>query len=116
ITEADLAQYRAIERKPVSGRYRGHTLYTGGPPVGGGVSLLETPQLRDNYEARPRATTAPDADYFHYAIESWKVRDGVPRIADPAQWAVDFTDHLKPSHAAERFPRDLPVKAVACSR
>jgi gamma-glutamyltranspeptidase/glutathione hydrolase len=30
ITEADLAQYRAIERKPVSGRYRGHVLYTGG--------------------------------------------------------------------------------------
>jgi len=105
ITEADLAQYRAIERKPVSGRYRGHTLYTGGPPVGVGVSLLETLQLLDNYEARPRATTATDADYFHYAIESWKVRDGVPRIADPAQWAVDFTDHLKPSHAAERFRR-----------
>ena len=38
ITEADLAQYRAIERKPVSGRYRGHVLYTGGPPVSAGVS------------------------------------------------------------------------------
>ena len=33
ITFADLAQYRAIEREPVVGQYRGHTLYAGGPPV-----------------------------------------------------------------------------------
>ena len=105
ITEADLAQYRAIERRPVSGRYRNHMLYTGGPPVAVGVSLLETLQLLDNYQPRPKATPAADADYFHYAIESWKVRDGVPRIADPAQWAVDFSEHLKPTHAAERFRR-----------
>ena len=105
MTEADLAQYRAIERTPVSGRYRDHTLYTGGPPVGVGVALLETLQLLDQYQPRPRTTPATDADYFHYAIESWKVRDGVTRIADPAQWAVDFTEHLKPSHAAERFRR-----------
>jgi gamma-glutamyltranspeptidase/glutathione hydrolase len=53
ITEADLAQYRAIERKPVTGRYRNHTLYTGGPPVAAGVSLLENAAVLDNYERAP---------------------------------------------------------------
>ena len=105
ITEADLAQYRAIERKPVSGRYRGHVLYTGGPPVSAGVSLLEALQILGNYGPRPRATTARDADYWHYLIESWKARDRVGRIADPAQWAVDFDEHLQPAHAAELFGR-----------
>jgi gamma-glutamyltranspeptidase/glutathione hydrolase len=105
ITESDLAQYRAIERKPVSGRYRGHVLYTGGPPVGAGVSLLEALQVLGNYDPRPRSTVAGDADYWHYMIESWKVRDRITRIADPGQWAVDFEDHLKPAHAADLFTR-----------
>jgi gamma-glutamyltranspeptidase len=105
ITEADLAQYRAVERRPVSGRYRGHVLYTGGPPISAGVSLLEALQILGNYGARPRATVARDADYWHYLIESWKVRDRIARIADPAQWAVDFDEHLQSSHAAELFAR-----------
>ena len=105
LTEADLAQYRAIERKPVSGRYRGHVLYTGGPPVSAGVSLVEALQVLANYGPKPRATVARDADYWHYLIESWKVRDRIARIADPGQWAVDFDDHLQPAHAAELFTR-----------
>jgi gamma-glutamyltranspeptidase/glutathione hydrolase len=105
ITEADLAQYRAIERKPVSGRYRGHVLYTGGPPVSAGVSFVEALQVLGNYSPRPRAIAARDAEYWHYVIESWKVRDRVARIADPAQWAVDFDEHLQTAHASELFAR-----------
>jgi gamma-glutamyltranspeptidase len=105
ITEADLAQYRAIERKPVSGRYRGHLLYTGGPPVSAGVSLIEALQILGSYRPRPRPTVARDAEYWHYLIESWKARDRIARIADPAQWSVDFDEHLQPSHAAELFAR-----------
>jgi gamma-glutamyltranspeptidase / glutathione hydrolase len=105
ITEADLAQYRAVERKAVAGSYRNHLLYTAGPPVGSGVSLLETLQVLDNYQPRPHATAPTDAEYWHYAIESWKLRDAVSRIADPGQWAVEFEDHLRPAHAAELFRR-----------
>jgi len=105
ITEADLAQYRAIERKPVSGRYRGHTLYTGGPPVSAGVSVIEALQILGNYGPRPRATVTRDADYWHYVIESWKARDRIARIADPAQWAVDFDEHLQAAHASDLFAR-----------
>jgi gamma-glutamyltranspeptidase len=105
ITEADLAQYRAIERKPVSGRYRNHVLYTGGPPVSAGVTLIEGLQILANYDPRPRATVTHDADYWHYVIESWKSRDRVARVADPGQWAVDFDEHLQRLHAAERFAR-----------
>ena len=105
ITEADLAQYRAIERKPVSGRYRGHLLYTGGPPVSAGVSLIEALQILGNYAPRPRATATHDADYWHYLLESWKTRDRIARIADPAQWSVDFDEHLQAAHAGELFGR-----------
>ena len=108
ITYDDLAQYRAIERKPVSGHYRGHVLFTGGPPVSAGVSLLETFQVLANYSPRADATPARDADYWHYLIESWKQRDRVARIADPAQWPVDFDEHLDAAHAMNLFRRIDP--------
>ena len=104
ITFDDLAQYRAIEREPVSARYRGHVLYTGGPPVGAGVSLLEALQILGHYDAKPGATAATDADYWHHSIEAWKVRDRITRIADPAHWAVDYDRHL----AARPRRRPLP--------
>ena len=103
ISYEDLAQYHAIERKPVMARYHGHVLYTGGPPVGAGVSLFEALQILGNYQPKPGATPSTDADYWHYMIESWKVRDPIRRIADPAHWPVEYENHLQLSHAADLF-------------
>ena len=41
ITLDDLKQYRALEREPLSGSYRGLTVLTAPPPSSGGVALLE---------------------------------------------------------------------------
>jgi gamma-glutamyltranspeptidase len=119
LTYEDLAQYRAIERKPLTGGYRGHVLYTAPPPVASGASLVETLQILDRY-APEQADAAPpsagarfttDPDYFHYLIESWKVRDSLRRIADPAHWTVDLGNHLDAAHAAELFERIDPTRA-----
>ena len=111
ITYDDLAQYHAVERRPVMGRYHGHVLYTGGPPVGAGVSLMEALQVFGNYQPKPGATPSTDPDYWHYMIESWKVRDPIRRIADPGLWPVDYESHLQPSHAAELFRKIDAAKA-----
>jgi gamma-glutamyltranspeptidase len=107
----DLAQYRAIERKPLEGRFRGHFVYGPAPPVSDGVRMIETLQILDNYHPRPGARFTTDPDYFHYLIESWKVRDNPRRIADPAHWAVELGDHLAPDHAAALFKKIDPKKA-----
>lgn len=41
ITMEDLANYRAIERAPLKGSYRGHEILTMGPPSSGGIALLQ---------------------------------------------------------------------------
>ena len=112
ITLDDLAQYRAIERTPVSARYRAHVLYTAGPPVGAGVSLLEALQVLGHYDAKAGATVATDADYWHHSIEAWKVRDRITRIADPAHWAIDYERHLEREHTGDLFRRIRPDAAV----
>ena len=110
ITLDDLAQYRAIERRPLEGRYRGHIVFSAPPPVSTGANLIETLQILQNY-APNRRPCASDADCLHYAIESWKVRDPLPRIADPALWEVNLGSHLDPSHAATLFRRIDALKA-----
>ena len=111
ITLDDLAQYRAIERRPLVGQYRGHTVYSTPPPVSTGTHLIETLQILQNYEPRPGTAFAADPDFLHFAIESWKARDQSPRIADPALWEVNIGSHLEPSHALALFKRIDPKKA-----
>ncbi len=107
----DLAQYRAMERKPLAGKYRGHLVYSVPPPVSNGLTLIETLQILDNYTPKPGATIFNDADYLHYAIEAWRVRDGGAQIADPERWPINLGTHLEPGHALERFKLINPAKA-----
>ncbi len=99
----DLAQYRAMERQPLEGTFRGHKVFSVPPPVSNGLQMIETLQILDGYTPKPGATYANDADYFHYAIEAWRVRDGGARIADPERWPIDLGDHLLNNHALDRF-------------
>ena len=41
ITLDDLKSYRAIERTPLTGSYRGYTIVTAPPPSSGGVGILQ---------------------------------------------------------------------------
>jgi gamma-glutamyltranspeptidase len=116
ITVADLAQYRAIERTPIVGHYRGHALYAGGPPVSTGIQLFESLQVLENYQPQPGARASTDADYLHYLVESWKVRDPLRRVADPERWPVDYEEHLTAEHARKLFAKIDPRKASRYER
>jgi gamma-glutamyltranspeptidase len=116
LTFADMAQYRAIERAPVMGSYRGHTLYAGGPPLSTGIQLFESLHVLENYQPRAGARASTDADYLHYLVESWKVRDQLRRIADPERWPVDFEEHLTKEHAKKLFAKIDPKKASRYER
>jgi len=110
ISLEDLAQYRAMERKPLEGRYRGHAVYSAPPPVSTGAQLIETLQILDHYTPKPGATYANDPDYLHQMIEAWRVRDGGVQIADPERWPINLGNHLEPGHALERYKLINPQK------
>jgi len=103
ISAEDLAQYRAVERKPLAGRYHGHLIYSAPPPVPTGAQLIETLNILDRYQPKAGASYKTDADFLHYVIEAWRVRDGGGRIGDPERTTVDLGNHLDPAHALERF-------------
>ena len=41
ITLEDLKRYKAIERKPITGEYRGYQIISSPPPSSGGIGLLQ---------------------------------------------------------------------------
>ena len=77
------------------------------------VRLTQTPdnEILGHYDARPGATTATDANYWHHSIEAWKVRDRISRVADPAHWAISYEQHLQRDHAGDLFRRIRPNAA-----
>jgi gamma-glutamyltranspeptidase/glutathione hydrolase len=83
----DLSRYFAADRVPVSGMYRGYTLYSSAPPVSGGADLVGKFNLLEQFGGvRPYYD---DAASLHAALASWTL---VPRgrVADPGLWPIDI--------------------------
>jgi gamma-glutamyltranspeptidase / glutathione hydrolase len=50
ITEQDLRDYRAAERKPLEGKYRGYDLLVAPPPSAGGIGMLQMMAMLEKLE------------------------------------------------------------------
>jgi gamma-glutamyltranspeptidase/glutathione hydrolase len=49
-TEADLANYTIVERKPVVGTYRGARIVSGSPPTSGGIALIDALHILEGFD------------------------------------------------------------------
>lgn len=103
ITEEDLAQYRAIEREPLRGRYEDYDVVTAPPPVTAGVSLLQTLQILDRAPRDRRGQYTQDASAFHFMVEAWKRTGRGNLAADPAFFTLDLDEPLSLAWAKKQF-------------
>lgn len=71
ITLADLAAYRPVEREPLVGSYRGHTIYTTPPASAGGATLLNMLNILEHFELKPMG--AGSAASLHVMAETMKL-------------------------------------------
>lgn len=121
---SDMARYFANERTPVSGTYRGYTLYSTAPPVSGGAELVGRLNLLEQFRS-PKLYTE-DALTLHAALSAWLlVPPSRGRIADPAMWPVDIAPIINRDTAAARWncfnesralrPADLRGARLACA-
>jgi gamma-glutamyltranspeptidase/glutathione hydrolase len=67
---SDLAAYRANERKPVHGSYRGYDVYAPPPPSSGGTCLVEMLNVLENFDLRGQGRWSPDT--LHLMIETMR--------------------------------------------
>jgi gamma-glutamyltranspeptidase/glutathione hydrolase len=121
----DMSRYYAAVREPVSGTYRGYTVYSSAPPVSGGATLLAQLNLLEQ-----RGSIAPyseDASTLHAMIEAWKLVPSTRgRIADPGLWPINLDAFLSKDTAKTRWrcfnpqrsltPADIRGDSLPCAK
>ncbi len=70
ITKADLAAYKANERKPIHTTFRGSDVYGPPPPSSGGIAIAEMLNVLENFDLKKYGRWAPETN--HLMIEAMK--------------------------------------------
>jgi len=115
-TLEDLQGYKAIEREPLVGHYRGATIIGAPPPTSGGVALIEALNILSGYDlAQVDAVTRK-----HLIIEAMRrmQRDRAVYLGDPAFVSMPVKMLTDPDYAAGlrtsiRLDRATPSAALA---
>ena len=84
ITAKDLADYRVLDRKPVTGTYRGLTVISSPPPSSGGIILIELLNILEGYDLK--SAGADSAASIHLITEAYRRAffDRAVFMGDPA--------------------------------
>ncbi|ERK16080.1 MAG: gamma-glutamyltransferase [Pantoea sp.] len=83
IGKADLAAYRAVERKPVSGSYRGYQVFSMPPPSSGGIHIIEILNILENFDLAKMGFGSADAMQVMAEAEKYAYADRSEYLGDP---------------------------------
>ncbi len=105
-TTDDLAGYRAVEREPVRGRYRGREIVSMGPPSSGGLLLVQMLGVLERFDMGAWSLNAPRR--LHVLAEAMKrayvMRAG--ELGDPDHAQVDRASFIGPE-VLERLANEV---------
>jgi gamma-glutamyltranspeptidase / glutathione hydrolase len=121
ITARDLARYRAIDRKPVTGTYRGLTLISAPPPSSGGIVLIELLNILEGYDLKSAGLDS--AASIHLITEAYRRAffDRAEFLGDPAytdspmmllldkRYAAAWRSSILPENASPSLPLERPT-------
>ena len=114
ITERDLELYRARERAPVTGSYRGYDVISMPPPSSGGVAIVTMLNILERYDLASMGHNS--AQYVHHLAEAMRraFRDRATHLAD-----TDFVDvpihRLTGEEHAAWLARDIDPERASVS-
>ncbi len=115
ITHEDLRAYSAVERRPLSGNYRGYTVLVPPPPSGGGVALLQLLNILEGYVRQEIQDLEPRT--LHRTIEAMRrvYRDRWRFLGDPAFVSMPV-DSLISKETAGRLRETITDESATDSR
>jgi gamma-glutamyltranspeptidase/glutathione hydrolase len=118
-TLQDLGEYRAVERAPVVGAFRGWRVVSASPPSSGGVLLVSMLNMLEALD--PALLAGPARTHALVEVMRRAYRDRARYLGDPDQVAMPIERLLHPFYAAglirdfdpERASASLPI-ALDC--
>ncbi|ARQ02836.1 gamma-glutamyltransferase [Pseudorhodoplanes sinuspersici] len=83
MTADDLKAYRAVERAPARGRYRGYDIVSMPPPSSGGLHLIQILNILEGYDLKKSGAATPET--AHHLAEAMKraYADRAVYLGDP---------------------------------
>ena len=96
--EADLANYKVVERAPVVGHYRGARIVSGSPPTSGGIALIDALNILDGFDLGK----VDKVTRTHLIVEAMRRvhRDRAVYLGDPDFVDVPVARLINPYYAA----------------
>jgi len=109
ITREDLARYAPVWHAPLTGTYRGYTLLVMPPSSSGGITLLETLNILEQFPATHAGSTLG----YHLMAEAFRRAfvDRNTKLGDPAFVQVPVTELTSKAYARERARSIDPKRA-----
>ncbi|QJT83040.1 gamma-glutamyltransferase [Kosakonia sp. MUSA4] len=83
ITKEDLANYKAVERTPISGDYRGYQVYSMPPPSSGGIHVVEILNILENFDLAKYGFGSANAMQVMTEAEKYAYADRSEYLGDP---------------------------------
>lgn len=102
IGKADLAAYRAVERKPVSGTYRGYEVFSMPPPSSGGIHIVQILNILENFDLAKWGFGSADAMQVMAEAEKHAYADRSEYLGDP-----DFVKVPQQALTSKAYARTL---------
>ncbi len=107
----DLAQYRAIERAPVIGDYRGHVIASMPPPSSGGVHLVEILNILEGFPLYDEGLNSAKTIHDMAEAEKLAYADRAQYLGDPAFVNVPVKGLTSKAYAEHLRAGILPGRA-----
>ena len=112
ITEADLKDYKVLQRKPLTGDYRGFEIITAPPPSAGGIGLLQIMGILRGANYESDGADSPKAVHFEAEAMRRFYADRSEYLGDADFYNVPVRALLDPAYLARRRQSIDPYHAT----
>jgi gamma-glutamyltranspeptidase / glutathione hydrolase len=103
ITAADLAGYRAVERSPLRGNYRGYEVLTMPPPSSGGIALLQMLGMLEPHDVAALGLNSAAKIHLFAEVMRRAFQDRAQFLGDPDFVQVPVAQLLDHDYLAHRM-------------
>jgi gamma-glutamyltranspeptidase/glutathione hydrolase len=112
IAAQDLKNYRAVERQPLRGRYRGYDIVTMPPPSSGGIALLQMLAMLEPFDLAPLGHNSAAKYHLFTEVMRRAFCDRSEYLGDPDFVTVPVGKLLDPAYVKNRMSDFDPHQAT----
>lgn len=111
MTLRDLAEYKAVERKPIEGTFHQYKIFSAPPPSAGCIVLMETLNILEKYDLKKAGDRTPE--WMHLITEAYRraYMDRSDYLGDPDFSTIPIEQMTAKNYAAA-WNRSIAEKAT----